>query len=235
MAKGRAKLLARVDRMPPPKDNPKPGFRFNCGWLGNGPMLTVSGIEIGYGCPLLPKLSFKLNWGGKLAVTGFNGIGKTTLIRTLLGEIPALSGTYDFHERTVVGYFRQEQNWRDDGLTPYSYIAGEFPALAKKDVNSALARAGVSGKHFQQKISTLSGGEQAKVRICELSLTTCNLLVLDEPTNHLDTLAKEVFREALMEFKGSLLLISHEKSFCEGLTDEVLDIEKMVQLQLQIK
>jgi len=225
MAKSRQKMLDRVERLAPPNENVRPNFRFKCGWLGNGPILKVKNLEIGYDRPLLPKLSFKLDWGGKMAVTGFNGIGKTTLVKTLLAEIPAISGDYNFHERAQFGYYQQEYAWENENLTAYEYIASLFPTMSQKEIRGALARAGLVGKHILRKLGTLSGGEQAKVRICRLTLTSHNILILDEPTNHLDSAAKEVLRTALLEYSGCVILISHERSFCEGLTDEVLDFD----------
>ncbi|MCL2527922.1 MAG: ATP-binding cassette domain-containing protein [Defluviitaleaceae bacterium] len=224
-AKSRIKMLAKVDRLSAPKANPVPNFRFPCAWLGNGPMLEVENLIIGYDYPLLSEISFKLNWGAKIAITGFNGIGKTTLVKTLLGEQPPLSGGYSFHERVAIGYFRQEYVW-EETLTPYSYIAAIFPSMERKEIFAILAKAGIGGQHFMQPLGTLSGGEQAKVRLCSLGLTPYNLLVFDEPTNHLDVTAKEKLKNSLIEYPGSLIVISHEKSFCDGLVDDVLDVEK---------
>jgi len=228
LARSRQKMLARVDRLPPPRDNVKPNFSFKCDWMGNGYVLEVNELEIGYDKALLPRLNFKLAWGAKMAVTGFNGIGKTSLVRTLLGEIPALFGKHGFHERVKIGYFQQEYAWDNDNLTSYDYISGLFPEMNQREVRGALARVGIVGKHLLRPLSSLSGGEQAKVRLCRLTLTSNNLLVLDEPTNHLDTAAKEVLHKALLEYSGSVILISHEKSFSTGLADTFLDIEELI-------
>jgi len=219
MAKSRQKMLDRVTRLAPPKDNIRPNFKFKSTALSSGYVLEAEDLEIGYDRPLLPKISFNLSWGSKMAITGFNGIGKTTLVKTLLGEIPALSGNSKFHEKAAVGYFKQEYVWDNNNLTPYSYIASLFPQMARKDVYTALAQAGIGGKHILQSLSTLSGGEQAKVRICHLTLMKHNLLVLDEPTNHLDVTAKNILREALIEYSGNVIIISHEKSFSDGVVD----------------
>ena len=217
MAKSRQKMLDRVDRLAPPKDNLRPNFKFKNTSIGSGYVLQANELLIGYDRPLLPKISFRLNWGAKMAITGFNGIGKTTLVRTLLQEIPAISGTSKFHDKAQVGYFQQEHTWQDD--TPYSYIASAFPKMEKKEIYTALARAGIAAKHILQKLTTLSGGEQAKVRICKITLTRHNLLIFDEPTNHLDVTAKDILKNALAEYGGSVIVISHEKSFCDGLVD----------------
>ncbi|MCL2284900.1 MAG: ATP-binding cassette domain-containing protein [Firmicutes bacterium] len=221
-AKSRQKMLDRVTRLAPPKENVRPNFKFKSMSLGNGYVLEADSLEIGYDRVLLPKMSFNLEWGRKMAITGFNGIGKTTLVKTLLGEIPALSGWSKFHDKVHVGYFRQEYAWDDDTLTPYSYIASLFPQMTRREIYTALAQAGIGAKHILQRLTTLSGGEQAKVRICHLSLTRHNLLVLDEPTNHLDVTAKEILQNAIREYAGSVIVISHEKSFSSGLVDTTL-------------
>jgi len=222
MAKSRQKMLDRVDRLAPPKENLRPNFKFMSAPTGSEYVLEADNLVIGYDCPLLPSISFKLDWGSKMAITGFNGIGKTTLIRTILGEIPALAGESYLHDKALVGYFQQEYAWGED--TPYSYIAGLFPQMAKKEVYAALAQAGIGGKHILQRLTTLSGGEQAKVRICRLSLTKHNLLVLDEPTNHLDVTAKKVLQKAITDYSGSVIIITHEKSFSDGLVDAALEL-----------
>ncbi|MCL2405378.1 MAG: ATP-binding cassette domain-containing protein [Defluviitaleaceae bacterium] len=222
MAKSRQKMLDRVSRLAPPKENLRPNFKFNSAPLGSRYVIEADNLVIGYDYPLLPAISFKLDWGAKMAITGFNGIGKTTLVKTLLQVIPALSGKSRFHDKALVGYFQQEYAWGED--TPYSYIASLFPKMANKEIYLALAQAGVGGKHALQRLTTLSGGEQAKVRICHLSLTQHNLLVLDEPTNHLDITAKNILRKALIEYSGSVIVISHDKNFNEGLVDSILEL-----------
>jgi len=224
MAKSRQKMLDKVVRITAPKENIRPSFNFTSTSLGSGYVLAAENLLIGYHPtrPLLPEMSFNLPWGAKMAITGFNGIGKTTLVKTLLGEIPALGGKSNFHEKAVVGYFQQEYVWEDATATPYSYLVSLFPQMERKEIYTTLARAGVAAKHILQRLTTLSGGEQAKVRICRLSLSKHNLLVLDEPTNHLDVTAKEILRNAIREYEGSVIVISHEKSFSDGLVDETL-------------
>jgi len=222
MAKSRQKMLDRINRLAPPKENIRPNFKFKTMSLSSGYVLEAENLEIGYTGPLLPKISFNLGWGQKLAIAGFNGIGKTTLVKTLLGEIPALSGQSRFHDKVQVGYFQQEYVWNDDTLTPYSYIASLFPQMTRREIYTALAQAGIGAKHILQRLVTLSGGEQAKVRICRLSLMQHNLLVLDEPTNHLDVTAKEVLRNAISEYDGSVIVITHETSFSDGIVDRTL-------------
>ena len=161
-----------------------------------------------------------------MAITGFNGIGKSTLLKTLAGQLPSLRGSYKFSDQVVSGYFEQELKWNDKTMTPMELISDARPDFAGKEVRKNLARCGISSEHAMQPIGTLSGGEQAKVKMCLLTLKPCNFLILDEPTNHLDVLAKEALKEALAEFPGTVLLVSHEEVFYRDLVQRVIEIGK---------
>ena len=147
----------------------------------------MTDLEVGYYYSLLPKLSFTVATGKKMVFTGFNGIGKSTLLKTLVGEIPALGGKFQFGERTKIGYYAQDLVWEDDSLTPMDYIQNLYPKMTVKETRAALSRCAIRSDHAVQSIATLSGGEQSKVKLCKLTLTPSNFLILDEPTNHLDT------------------------------------------------
>ena len=138
-----------------------------------------------------------------MAVRGVNGLGKTTLLKTILGMIPPFAGTIRQGDFLQPGYFEQEERVK----------------------NEKLAGCGLTNEHITTKVFVLSGGEAAKVRLCKLMLQEVNWLVLDEPTNHLDVEAKEELKKAIIEFKGSVLLVSHEPEFYEDWIDEVWNIE----------
>ena len=125
------------------------------------------------------------------------------------------------------GYYAQELSWEDPGRTPLQLVQDSDPALQPKQARRLLARCGVTREHMLQTVGTLSGGEQAKVKLCLLSMRPCNFLVLDEPTNHLDAEAKQALREALQQFPGSVLLVSHEKTFYQDWADRAVDIADM--------
>ena len=180
---------------------------------------------IGYDEPLSCKLNLEMERGSKIVLTGANGIGKTTLLKSILGLIPPLSGEVEQGDYLEIGYFEQEMS-QDVNTTCIEEIWQEFPGFTQYEVRSALAKCGLTTKHIESKVKVLSGGEQAKVRLCKLINRPSNLLVLDEPTNHLDVDAKAELKRALQEYKGSILMVCHEPEFYEGLSTEVWDCTK---------
>ncbi len=163
--------------------------------------------------------------GQKLILTGANGIGKTTLLKSILGLIPALSGKVELGDYLSIGYFEQEIA-AGNTTTCIEEIWKEFPSFTQYEVRSALAKCGLTTKHIESQVRVLSGGEQAKVRLCKLINKETNILLLDEPTNHLDIDAKEELKRALKEYKGSILLICHEPEFYDGLATDIWDCSK---------
>ncbi|PTC10370.1 ABC-F family ATP-binding cassette domain-containing protein [Bacillus wiedmannii] len=228
IAKGRRKQLERIERIAPPTFTHKPSIEFNEVPISSHTVLTAKNLEIGYTSVLLPKLNFSVIGGQKLIVTGFNGIGKSTLLKTLVGRIPAIAGYFRFSEQIQIGYYEQDLNWDNGAMTPLQIISEQFPKLNVKEIRKHLAQCGVKDKNVSQAISTLSGGEQSKVKLCILILSPCNFLILDEPTNHLDAEAKEALRNALIRFKGSILLVSHEENFHRDWADNIFNIESGV-------
>ena len=177
---------------------------------------------IGYEDPLSKPLNLTMERGEKIVLTGANGIGKTTLLKSILGLIPALSGSVELGDYLEIGYFEQESD-QDNRKTCLEEIWEEFPVYNQYEVRSALAKCGLTTKHIESQVRVLSGGEQAKVRLCKLINRETNLLVLDEPTNHLDVDAKEELKRALLDYKGSILMVCHEPEFYEGLATAVWD------------
>jgi len=225
IAKGRRKQLERMERIAPPTITHKPSIHFHEVPIPANKVLTVKDLEVGYNSALLPKLNLEVMGGQKLIITGFNGIGKSTLLKTLVGSIPAISGYFRFSDQLKIGYYEQDLNWDNGTMTPLQIISEQFPKLNMKEIRRHLARCGVKDKKLSQEISTLSGGEQSKVKLCGLILSPFNFLILDEPTNHLDAEAKEALRKALIQFKGSVLLVSHEESFYCDWADGIFNIE----------
>ena len=157
-----------------------------------------------------------------MVLTGANGIGKTTLLKSILGLIPPLSGSVELGDYLEIGYFEQEMD-QSVSTTCIEEIWQEFPAFNQFEVRSALAKCGLTTKHIESLVRVLSGGEQAKVRLCKLINKQTNILLLDEPTNHLDVDAKEELKRALKEYKGSILMVCHEPEFYHGLATSVWD------------
>jgi len=224
IAQGRRKQLERLERLAPPAFTHKPAFTFQEIPSGAQVALRVNNLEVGYGKPLLPKLNFSVLGGEKLVITGFNGIGKSTLLKTLVQRISAVAGSFRFSESVKIGYFEQDLIWEDGAKTPIQIISDDYPRLSVKEIRSRLAQCGVKNTHTTQAVATLSGGEQSKVKLCLLLLSSCNFLILDEPTNHLDAETKEALQKALIQFKGSVLLVSHEEKFYQQWADRFLNI-----------
>lgn len=227
MAKSREKQLAHMDVLTPPGNLAVSHFSFPYQPSAVRMLLEVSDLVVGYDKPLLAPFNFSIMQAEKVAITGFNGIGKSTLLKTLLGIIPPLKGNFVFSETTKVGYFRQELLWRDPMQTPLQIVHEQAPGLTQKKVRQALARAGIERDNVAKPVKVLSGGEQTKVKLCLLMLFPANLLVLDEPTNHLDDDTKHALAHAIRDFEGSVLLVTHEPEFYQGWIDRVLDIEKL--------
>lgn len=229
MARGRQKQLDRMEKMESiAVTDFKPFFHFKELALTATEHLTVKHLAVGYHYPVLSHISFAINGGQKVVVTGFNGIGKSTLCRTLMGQIPALGGSFTFSDQVRRGYFQQDLTWEQDSMTPVQIVSQAFPALGIKEVRRQLALCGLPGRLAMQNVVSLSGGEQARVKLCLLTLAPCNFLLLDEPTNHLDAIAKQALKNALCEFSGTVLLVSHEESFYRDWADRVIHLEDTV-------
>ena len=227
MAKGRRKQLERMEKLEAlDQKEITPCFHFPEVPLTNTEHLFVKHLSVGYHYPVLSDIDFVVKGGQKVVITGFNGIGKSTLLKTLTGQLPAMNGSYQFSDQVALGYFEQDLLWEDTERTPIQIISDHYPGMVMKEVRKSLALCGISSKHALQPIGTLSGGEQAKVKMCLLTLRPCNFLILDEPTNHLDLRAKEALKAALSKFSGTVLLVSHEESFYKEWTQKVIHMEK---------
>ncbi|MBB6636790.1 ABC-F family ATP-binding cassette domain-containing protein [Cohnella thailandensis] len=224
MAMSRQKKLDNMELIELAKEKPKPEFNFKEGRTPSRLIFETKQLVIGYDEPLSRPLDLKMERGQKVALVGANGIGKTTLLKSILGLIPALSGTVERGDNQLIGYFEQEVKDAGD-QTCIDAIWNEFPALSQFEVRAALAKCGLTTKHIESRISVLSGGEKAKVRLCRLINRESNILVLDEPTNHLDVDAKDELKRALKAYKGSVLLISHEPEFYRDVATDVWNCE----------
>lgn len=225
MAMSRQKKLDKMDMIELAAEKPKPEFCFKESRTPGRYLFQTKDLVIGYDEPLSCKLNLEMERGSKIVLTGANGIGKTTLLKSILGLIPPLSGEVEQGDYLEIGYFEQEMS-QDVNTTCIEEIWQEFPGFTQYEVRSALAKCGLTTKHIESKVKVLSGGEQAKVRLCKLINRPSNLLVLDEPTNHLDVDAKAELKRALQEYKGSILMVCHEPEFYEGLSNEVWDCTK---------
>lgn len=220
MAMSRQKKLDKMEVIELAGERPKPEFHFKEGRTPGRCIFETKDLVIGYDEPLSKPLNISMERGHKIALVGANGIGKTTLLRSILGLTPALSGTVELGENLEIGYFEQEIKGENKN-TCIEEIWSEFPSFSQYEVRSALAKCGLTTKHIESLVRVLSGGEQAKVRLCKLINRTTNILLLDEPTNHLDVDAKAELKRALKEYHGSILLICHEAEFYQDIVNEV--------------
>ena len=220
MAMSRQKKLDKMEVIELAKDRPKPEFNFKEARAAGRYIFQTEDLVIGYDKPLSRPLTLSMERGQKIALVGANGIGKTTLLKSIIGEIPPLSGKTTLGDYLYPGYFEQEKKYTDN-VTCIDEIWKEFPAYTQYEVRAALAKCGLTTKHIESMVKVLSGGEQAKVRLCKLINNETNVLLLDEPTNHLDVDAKEELKRALQAYKGSILLICHEPEFYRDVVTEV--------------
>ncbi|SDY65383.1 ABC-F family ATP-binding cassette domain-containing protein [Tindallia californiensis] len=224
MAMSRQKKLDKMEMIELAQEKPKPEFHFLTARTPGKLIFQTEDLVIGYEEPLTRPLTIKMERNQKIALVGANGLGKTTLLRSLLGEVPPLAGVVEEGDFLHIGYFEQEIK-ESNTNTCIEEVWQEFPGLNQREVRSALAKCGLTTKHIESQVRVLSGGEQAKVRLCKLMNKETNVLVLDEPTNHLDVDAKEELKRALQAYKGTILLISHEPDFYRDVVTEVWNCE----------
>lgn len=231
MAMSRQKKLDKMDVIELAKEKPKPEFNFKEARASGRYIFQTEDLVIGYDKPLSRPLTLSMERGQKIALVGANGIGKTTLLKSIIGEIPPISGKTTLGDYLYPGYFEQEKKYTDN-VTCIDEIWKEFPSYTQYEVRSALAKCGLTTKHIESMVKVLSGGEQAKVRLCKLINNETNVLLLDEPTNHLDVDAKEELKRALKAYKDSILLICHEPEFYQDVVTEVWNCEDWTTVQL---
>ncbi len=225
MAMSRQKKLDKMEIIELAAEKPKPEFNFKVGRTPGKMIFETRDLVIGYDEPLSKPLNLAMERGQKIALVGANGIGKTTLLKSILGLIPALSGSVRLGDSLQIGYFEQEGSY-DNATTCIQELWQEFPGFTQFEVRAALAKCGLTTKHIESQMRVLSGGEQAKVRLCKLINRESNILLLDEPTNHLDVDAKDELKRALQAYKGSILLICHEPEFYNDVVTTVWDCSK---------
>ena len=223
-AKSRQKQLEKMDILEKPREKVKPFFKFNEARASAKVIFEAKDLILGYSEPLTKPLNVTLERGKKVAIRGVNGLGKSTLLKTLLGSLTPVAGEVKLGDYLYPGYFEQESA-RDNYKTAMEDVWDEYPGLSNSEVRQALAKCGLTNEHITSKMMVLSGGENAKVRLAKLMLKEVNWLVLDEPTNHLDVEAKAELQKALKEFKGTVVLVSHEPEFYQDWVTDVWNVE----------
>lgn len=224
MAKSRQKKLDKMDIIELSKEKPKPEFNFKSARASGKVIFETKDLVIGYDSPLTKPLNLYMERGQKIALVGANGLGKSTLLKSLLGIIKPISGEVHLGDYQYIGYFEQEDRGNNSN-TCIDELWQEFPGYTQYQIRAALAKCGLTTKQLESQIRVLSGGEAAKVRLCKIINNETNILILDEPTNHLDVDAKDELKRALKEYKGTILLVSHEPEFYRDIITETWNCE----------
>jgi len=224
MAHSRQRQLDKMEILERPTEKIKPEFNFLMARTPSRFLVEAKDLVIGYDSPLTKPVSFTIERGEKVAIVGTNGLGKSTLLKTILGKLPPISGEVQLGDYLFPGYFEQEAD-RDSQVTALDTFWAEFPSLENREVRLCLAKCGLTNEHITSQMRVLSGGENAKVRLAIVMNREHNWLILDEPTNHLDVDAKEELKRALKEYPGSVLIVSHDPLFYEDWVTRVLNVE----------
>lgn len=225
MARARQKKLDKMEIIELAAEKPKPEFSFKQARTSGKLIFETRDLVIGYDTPLSKPLNLKMERGQKIAMVGANGLGKSTLLNSLMGKIKPISGEVELGDYQQIGYFEQEIKEANYN-TCIEEVWQEFTGFTQYEVRAALAKCGLTTKHIESKVCVLSGGEQAKVRLCKLINKETNILILDEPTNHLDVEAKEELKRALKEYKGTILLVCHEPEFYRDVVTDIWNCEE---------
>lgn len=224
MANSRQKQLDKMEILEKPQQKIRPEFNFLMARTPSRFIVEAKDLVIGYDAPLTKPVSFTIERGEKIAITGTNGLGKTTLLKTILGQLPPISGQVVLGDYLFPGYFEQESG-RDEEATALETFWAEYPSMENREVRLCLSKCGLTNEHITSQMRVLSGGENAKVRLAIVMNREHNWLILDEPTNHLDIDAKEELKKALSQYPGTILLVSHDPCFYESFITRTLNVE----------
>ncbi|UTH13504.1 ABC-F family ATP-binding cassette domain-containing protein [Macrococcus equipercicus] len=225
MAKSRRKVLEKMVRIEAPKlDDHSVNLNFNIDRESGNDVLSAEQLEVGYETPITAPISFDVKKQDAIAVIGPNGIGKTTLIKTIAKRLPAISGHIKYGANVTIGYYDQKQAEFSSSNTVLEELWQYYPTMPEKDVRAVLGRFLFVQDDVKKAINDLSGGEKARLQLAKLSLENNNVLILDEPTNHLDIAAKEILEEALIHYPGTVLFVSHDRYFINRIATKVLNV-----------
>lgn len=224
MANSRQKRLDKMEVLTKRAEKPKPHFAFQMDRTPSRFVVEGKRLVLGYDSALTNPVDIRVERGKKIAIRGTNGLGKSTLLKTMLGMLKPFAGSVELGDFVTIGYFEQESAASNQN-TALEEVWQEYPGMTNFEVRAALAACGLTNEHITTKMLALSGGEAAKVRLCKIMQKKVNLLVLDEPTNHLDVEAKKELKRAIKDYKGTILLVSHEPDFYEDIVDSVWNIE----------
>lgn len=242
------KMLERLERIEKPDEIIKPEFDFRLLHGATEKIINIDKVEIGYnGSPILPPITLSVRRGDKIVFRGFNGIGKTTLLKSISGDIPLITGEIEFGEGIVSVFLKQEEDYennfssfdkherkrlgikkgRQREITVIEFIKEYFPDKPQGELQKAMFSCGLNEVHFFNRVRSLSGGEMSKLRLCIAMMNPINLIILDEPTNHLDVYSKDVLMRGLDDFKGTILMTTHDVNADISWASEIINLEDL--------
>ena len=242
------KMLENLKRIEKPDEIIKPQFSFKFMKGSSRQIVTLDSVEVGYNnSPILPLVSLEINRGDKIVFKGFNGIGKTTLLKSIYGDLPIISGNIEFGENIETVFLKQEEDYENNfshfdkaekialgmkkgkkrEITVIEFAKEYYPEKLQKELQTAMFSCGLKEMHVFNQVRTLSGGEMTKLRLCLAMMNPVNLIILDEPTNHLDVYSKEVLMHALDEFEGTVLMTTHDINADISWATNIINLEDL--------
>ncbi|MDY6116579.1 MAG: ABC-F family ATP-binding cassette domain-containing protein [Anaerovoracaceae bacterium] len=226
-AASREKRLAAMDRIQRPEalaDKMKLTFKEE--FPSGNDVLIAEDISVGYGKPLVENLSFLIRRGERVAFSGANGVGKTTLLKVLTDQMSIISGHLKVGHNVSFGYYDQGQLLLNEQNTVIEEVHQDFRLYTEGEIRNLLARFLFRGDDVFLKVSSLSGGEKARLSLLKLMMGGTNVLVLDEPTNHLDIDSKEAFEDAILEYPGTVIVVSHDRYFLKKIPQRIINLDE---------
>ncbi|ADC87107.1 MULTISPECIES: ABC-F family ATP-binding cassette domain-containing protein [Staphylococcus] len=225
MAKSRRKMLEKMERIDKPMlDARSANMQFSFERNTGNDVMHINNLLIGYSTPITKEINIEITKGDHIAVIGPNGVGKTTLIKTIANKQEKLGGSVTFGANLQIGYYDQKQAEFKSNKTILNYLWDQFPNMNEKDIRAVLGRFLFVQEDVKKIINDLSGGEKARLQLALLMLQRDNVLILDEPTNHLDIDSKEMLEQALQNFEGTIIFVSHDRYFINQLANKVFDL-----------
>lgn len=227
-AQSRRKQLERMELMDRPLGSEKSAsFSFEIERQTGNDVLNVDSLAIGYGQEKVSEnLTVQVTRGDSIALVGPNGIGKSTLLKTIVKKLSPLAGTFQYGANVAIGYYDQEQAELTSNKRVLNELWDDYPLKSEKEIRTVLGNFLFSGDDVLKIVSTLSGGEKARLALAKLMLEKANFLILDEPTNHLDLDSKEVLENALIDYPGTILFVSHDRYFINRIATKILELNK---------
>ncbi|KOP78186.1 ABC-F family ATP-binding cassette domain-containing protein [Cytobacillus solani] len=227
-AQSRRKQLEKMEVMDRPLgDEKSASFGFQIDRQSGNDVLKADSIAIGYhGEEISNSISFRITRGESIALVGPNGVGKSTLLKTIIDRLSPISGHFHYGSNVSIGYYDQEQAELSSNKRVLNELWDEFPLKPEKDIRTVLGNFLFSGDDVLKNVSTLSGGEKARLALAKLMMQQANFLILDEPTNHLDLDSKEILENALIDYPGTILFVSHDRYFINRITTKVIELSK---------